>query len=359
MDLQIHQIDTFRDWNPPNTRNLVIAVSFGLLFPARVLRAAKYGGLNIHPSLLPDLRGPAPLHHAILKRRKITGVSLQTMHPTKFDHGDVLAQGPMHGVPISDTSTPQQLLEILGPLGAEMLTDAIEKGTFVPPVRNILQGRPEPEDLAHAPKITPEDRHIDWNTWGPDEIKLRDRVLGRLWDTTTHAGSRILNHDDKRYLDLEGPRTVFAGPWRTESYTTRTKVDLIAPAPLPDTFDPRKLFEKQDRASRAYDEDEDYRGHYEDPNQPIGLLNPDCTAGVPFAFRNVEAPGGKEVRIGTHTGVLVVPQAVTVEGGDKGQGAPTLVAMLEEAQRRFVERREREHKDGLIMCLGGDGGAAG
>ena len=77
LGLKLHQKDTFKGWSLPTSINLVIAVSFGLLVPARILNEAKYGGLNVHPSLLPDLRGPAPIIHTLLKQRSHTGVTLQ------------------------------------------------------------------------------------------------------------------------------------------------------------------------------------------------------------------------------------------------------------------------------------------
>ena len=58
LNLPLHQIDTFTGWSPPQPDgqpiNLVVAVSFGLFVPPRILSAAKYGGLNVHPSLLPE-----------------------------------------------------------------------------------------------------------------------------------------------------------------------------------------------------------------------------------------------------------------------------------------------------------------
>jgi methionyl-tRNA formyltransferase len=52
--LRVHEVDTFEKWEPPEYINMVVAVSFGLLVPGRVLESAKYGGLNVHPSLLPE-----------------------------------------------------------------------------------------------------------------------------------------------------------------------------------------------------------------------------------------------------------------------------------------------------------------
>jgi len=57
LKLPTHEIATFTGWKPPvygtESMSLVIAVSFGLLVPPRILNLATYGGLNVHPSLLP------------------------------------------------------------------------------------------------------------------------------------------------------------------------------------------------------------------------------------------------------------------------------------------------------------------
>lgn len=214
LGLGLHQIDTFKGWQPPASIDLVVAVSFGLLVPARILNGAKYGGLNIHPSLLPDLRGPAPITHALLKRRTHTGVTLQTMHPTKFDHGIILSQTPSPGVPILESSTQDDLIHTLGPIGADILCDGIENGLFIEPEEARLATHATAH-LDHAPKITPEEREIRWNFWTSDEMLLRDRVLGRLWDMKSYLlcfGSR----DPKR--------VAFDGPWQkveasSSSYT--------------------------------------------------------------------------------------------------------------------------------------------
>lgn len=187
-------------------------MSFGLLVPARILNAAKYGGLNVHPSLLPDLRGPAPMIHTLLKRREHTGVTLQTMHPSRFDHGDILAQTPLPGISVPHDCTPDRLLHTLGPLGAEMLCRGIENGIFVPPTTDLRQGMSEPAQLDYAPKVTPEDRHIDWHTWKSEDIQFRDRVLGRLWDTETYV---------RCFPDKTPKRTTFHGPWTIRAHSVK------------------------------------------------------------------------------------------------------------------------------------------
>ncbi|KAK8215115.1 Methionyl-tRNA formyltransferase [Zalaria obscura] len=195
LGLRTHQINTFTRWSPPTpddeSINLIIAVSFGLLVPPRILSAAKYGGLNVHPSMLPDLRGPAPLHHALLNRDTRTGVTLQTLHPQHFDQGRIVAQTPLPGVPIPDAAnaTHESLLQFLGPLGAQLLCESIESGAFLRPESELRSAHEATEatELRHAPKIGPEYRHINWSSWPASEILLRDRVLGKLWDATTSS----------------------------------------------------------------------------------------------------------------------------------------------------------------------------
>lgn len=260
---RVEQIDNFRHWGTAYSYNIVIAVSFGLLIPKKAIEAAQYGGLNIHPSLLPDLRGAAPVSHALLKRRKETGVSLQTLHPNKFDHGIVLGQSDQ--IRISPNSTLQQLLAQLGPLGADLLCKGIEEASFVPPLQNALEGRPDPAHVELAPRIGPGDRQIDWNALTADDLVLRDRVLGDLWDMQTFARCQYTKSSA-----THEQRVIFHGPW--------SKIDT--------------------------DVQEGPAG------QPQLVLGP---------FRQ-----GLTLGIKTVNGYVVVPQAVTIEGKRKGKGLQPL-----------------------------------
>jgi methionyl-tRNA formyltransferase len=164
--------------------NLIIAVSFGLFVPPRLLRAAKYGGLNVHPSLLPDLRGPAPIQHAILLGRPRTGTTLQTLSEETFDGGIVLDQKALGITPDDTFST---LHERLKDVSGTLLIHGIRNKLYVPPL--LPQGwTPTPKErahLAHAPKITTEDRRLRWDS--PNNtaayIARQNRALGPLWTT--------------------------------------------------------------------------------------------------------------------------------------------------------------------------------
>ncbi|EGO60249.1 hypothetical protein NEUTE1DRAFT_119463 [Neurospora tetrasperma FGSC 2508] len=196
LSLPIHIRDTFTGWSLPQSPhgepiNLIVAVSFGLFVPPRILNQAKYGGLNVHPSLLPDLRGPAPLHHALLNRLSHTGVSLQTLSPQTFDAGTVIAQTPLPGIPIPHACTVSQLHDLLAPLGAEMLVSSLQKGLHVPPLTPVIDNTippliPSPVEnkrYTHAPKITKADQRWSILKHSAADAALRARVCGAgsLW----------------------------------------------------------------------------------------------------------------------------------------------------------------------------------
>lgn len=187
--LDTHTIDTFTRWTPPFSYNLVVAVSFGLLVPPRILAAAEYGGLNVHPSLLPDLRGSAPIEHAILKQRQFTGASVQTLHPERFDEGLVLAQTPSPGIEIAEGETAASLGERLGDLGAGMLVDVLKEGNFIEPRAAGWYAGP----TEYAPKITKPDSFVDFETMELNRILAVNRALGDVWCRLPN-GERLVVH---------------------------------------------------------------------------------------------------------------------------------------------------------------------
>ncbi|EXJ77716.1 hypothetical protein A1O3_09945 [Capronia epimyces CBS 606.96] len=188
--LPLHQIDTFTGWNPPKyltggvpSINLVIAVSFGLLIPPRILNNAKYSGLNVHPSMLPDLRGAAPIQWTIVHGRRTTGVSLQTLHPRKFDEGVVLDQTPSPGlsIPNPDTINVTELTHLLAPVGAKMLVEALRNRLYIPPYTSVQAHSEPPMHVSYAPKITPHMCAIDFNALTATEILRRGRAFKPLY----------------------------------------------------------------------------------------------------------------------------------------------------------------------------------
>jgi methionyl-tRNA formyltransferase len=196
------------------------------------------------------------------------------MHPTRFDHGIIIDQTPAPGIPIPSDASPDQLLKTLGPLGAEMLCHGIEDGLFVPPIKDIREGVADPQPLDHAPKLTPEDRHIDWNTWKGEDVLIRDRALGRLWDTETY--SRCLEGRPAK-------RLTFHGPWTEESVK----------------------FSASDGTESQL-------------------------TGQPMLLERL--PKDRQLGIRTVDRRIMVPASVTIEGEGKGKGLPALINGLREAR---------------------------
>lgn len=175
--------------------NLVIAVSYGRLIPAQFLELLKYGGLNVHPSLLPRYRGAAPLHAALLNNDEYTGVSVQTLHPTKFDQGYVLYQTPE--VPIADlgqrgkesesetattATTRKTLLELLtrklAPMGAEGLIEVLQERRFEDAEKYAIKNQKYKK--SYTKKVTTESRLIDLDNSTVISVLTKYGVFGSV-----------------------------------------------------------------------------------------------------------------------------------------------------------------------------------
>ncbi|HRN85862.1 MAG TPA: methionyl-tRNA formyltransferase [Candidatus Dojkabacteria bacterium] len=114
---------------------LIIVADYGQILPEYTINYPKYKCLNVHGSILPDLRGAVPIPIAILKGYKKTGVSIPIM-TTGLDDGPVLA---MTDVEIEDTDTTETLKSKLAKAGAELLERTLPQwvdGKLVPLEQN-------------------------------------------------------------------------------------------------------------------------------------------------------------------------------------------------------------------------------
>lgn len=94
-----------------------IAVDFGKIISRSTIACFRFGILNIHPSLLPAYRGPAPIQHALLAGDRFTGVSIICID-AGIDTGPLLAQ---RRIEITPTDTAQTLELKLAEMGAQLL----------------------------------------------------------------------------------------------------------------------------------------------------------------------------------------------------------------------------------------------
>ncbi len=134
---------------------LVVCVAYGRIFGPRFLDLFALGGINLHPSLLPRHRGPAPIAAAILAGDSETGITVQTL-ALEMDAGDILRQVrfALDGSETTGSLTDRVALE-----GARLLAEV---------VRDIERGTVEPRPQDHRQAtycrlITAADGAIDWH----------------------------------------------------------------------------------------------------------------------------------------------------------------------------------------------------
>lgn len=133
---------------------LSVVAAYGEILTREVLEAPSRGSLNVHASLLPELRGAAPINWAIIRGHERSGVTVMRM-VRELDAGPILAQ---ESVPIGPEATAGELFERLSELGADLLLrtlDALERGE--------VEERSQDETAAtYAPKLDRESARLDW-----------------------------------------------------------------------------------------------------------------------------------------------------------------------------------------------------
>jgi methionyl-tRNA formyltransferase len=132
-----------------------VVVAYGHILPRAVIDLPRFGTLNIHASLLPALRGAAPIQAAIRDGLGETGVSIMQMVPA-LDAGPVILTAR---TPILADETAGELGLRLSELGAAALIEALA-------LVHLGLARPEPQDdsrATYAPKLTRESAVVDWS----------------------------------------------------------------------------------------------------------------------------------------------------------------------------------------------------
>jgi methionyl-tRNA formyltransferase len=158
----------------PLQPDLIVVVAYGQILPPAILDLPRHGCLNVHTSLLPKYRGPAPIQWTIANGDNETGVTIMKMD-VGLDTGLIVSQSRMPIRPEDDSAT---LHDQLARLGAELLVQTIPDY-----VAGKIQPVPQPaEGASHAPKIKKEDGHIDWN-------RPAQTILNRLRAFTPWPGA--------------------------------------------------------------------------------------------------------------------------------------------------------------------------
>lgn len=163
--------------------DIIITCAYGQIIPKELLDYPKYGCINVHASLLPKLRGGAPIQRAIMNGYKKTGITIMYMDE-KMDSGDMIEQ---EQIEILDTDNYKTLHDKLSKLGSELLIKTLP---------NILSGNITPvkqneEDVTYGFNISKEDEKINF-TKSKNEIYNQIRGLyGFSGAYCVLAGKRI------------------------------------------------------------------------------------------------------------------------------------------------------------------------
>ncbi|CAJ1048522.1 methionyl-tRNA formyltransferase%2C mitochondrial [Xyrichtys novacula] len=168
-----HQLPT-HSWPPQNVDgqfDVGLVVSFGCLLPKRLINKFPHGILNVHPSLLPRWRGPAPVFHTILHGDTMTGVTIMQIRPDRFDVGPILNQ-ELQQVP--ENCTADELGNVLATKGANLLID-----TLMTLSERIVNRREQAQTgVTFAPKINTSMSWILWEEQTCDQIGRLYRAIG-------------------------------------------------------------------------------------------------------------------------------------------------------------------------------------
>lgn len=149
-------IDTLQ----PIGADLFISASYGIKIPWESIQNTRYGGINIHPSILPRWRGADPVPWAILSGDHQIGVSVVTLSES-FDEGTILAQKK---IPILPTDTSGPLRTKLFEIGADLLINILPSYTRTGAKPVHPTGGHEAAPLPYARKLTREDGFEPWET---------------------------------------------------------------------------------------------------------------------------------------------------------------------------------------------------
>ena len=133
--------------------DLMVVVAYGLILPPAVLEIPRLGCWNIHASLLPRWRGAAPIQRALLAGDTRTGVCIMQME-AGLDTGPVLA---CRETPITDEDNAGTLHDRLAAMGAELLTDCLQRRDELSPIAQPSDG------ATYAAKIDKAEAVLDWS----------------------------------------------------------------------------------------------------------------------------------------------------------------------------------------------------
>ena len=135
--------------------DIIITCAYGQIIPNALIETPEYSAINVHASLLPKLRGGAPIHHAIIDGYDKTGITIMYMS-SKMDAGDIISQKE---VPITHTDNVGTLHDKLSSVGTKLLKETLSL-IFERTNKRIKQNE---EEVTYGYNITREEEKIDFS----------------------------------------------------------------------------------------------------------------------------------------------------------------------------------------------------
>ena len=135
--------------------DIIVTCAYGQIIPKEILDAPRLGCINVHGSLLPKLRGGAPIHHAIMDGLEETGITIMYMD-VSMDSGDIISQ---RSIPITDNDNVGILWDKLSLLGRDLLIDTL------PSIIDGTNDRIKQDEslVTFGFNVKREEEHVDFN----------------------------------------------------------------------------------------------------------------------------------------------------------------------------------------------------
>jgi methionyl-tRNA formyltransferase len=181
--------------------DLFVVAAYGMFLPDELLRIPRFGVLNLHPSLLPKYRGPAPIQNAILNGDDETGMSFMLLDE-KMDHGPIIYQTKL-------VITQQDNFETLG---KKLFQHAAEEITHVIShfVKGQLPAKPQNHDQAAFTKlIKKEDGFFEIDN--PPSSEKLDQMIRAYYpwpNAWTKWNNKIVKFLPENMVQIEGKKAV-------------------------------------------------------------------------------------------------------------------------------------------------------
>lgn len=147
--------------------DMIVTCAYGQIIPEEILNFPRFGCINVHGSLLPKLRGGAPIHWAIINGERETGITVMKMDK-KMDAGDIISQ---KNIKIEEDMILDDLYSKMSYLGKELLLETIP--SIIDGTCNYI--KQDEKMVTFGFNVTKEDEKLNFNT---DVVSFRNKVRG-------------------------------------------------------------------------------------------------------------------------------------------------------------------------------------